>query len=281
MNDRPEKEAVYKLDMIINDPDFLKPLFGKYSRRHYMIIQFVILAIVLEHITLMLIDRSSSWFFWTILPLLIVVRCILVLVVAPGKRKAFLEKLRNAGEDCITYTFYDDSVKVNTSSSEVLLKYETAELFAEDDKRLIIKFPFGRSIQIFKDQCDEDSLDFIRGIVPENNQKKSEKKTIPSFLIRFTLLIILAAAFAYFIGYYASWEKNHYVSDYPNTTYVSFEACLKAGIISDVVIINDKYVEYTYTGKGKKDRYYTVYDGDDIDELIAELNKYNTNWKFE
>ena len=26
---------------------------------------------------------------------------------------------------------------------------------------------------------------------------------------------------------------------------------------------------------------YTVYDGDDIDELIAELNKYNTNWKFE
>lgn len=281
MDEKQEKEIMYELDMLVNDPDYLKPLFGKYSRRHYLITQCATLAIVLECIVLMTVDTSSVWFFWGLIPLIMAVRCILIFCVSPRRRRAYIEKLQSAGEDVFTYTFYDDSVKIKTSSSEVLLKYEAAEFYAEDDKRLIVSFPFGRSIQIYKEQCDEDSLDFIRGIVSAKNQKKSEKKNIPAFLVRLTLLLIVAAAFAFIIGYYISWNKNHYVSDYPNTTYVSFEACLKAGTISDVVIIKDKYVEYTFTNKNEQTRYFTVFEGDDINELIEKLDKYNTNWKYE
>ncbi len=280
MNDCPEKEAVYKLDMYVSDPDYLKPLFGKHSRRHYLMIQLVIIVLVIESFLLLSLDHSSARFAWCVIPLAILIRSIIIFCISPRKRKEYCEKLKTAGEDHFAYTFYDDCVKIVTVSAEAVLQYDSAEFYAEDNDRLTVNFQFGRAIHIYKGQCNEDELEFIRGIVPEDKQKKAAQKTIRSFILRLILLIFCAALLGSVIAFERK-VNNRYHPEYANTTYVSFEACLKAGTISDVVIIEDKYVEYTYTGKGQQTRYYTVYDGDDIDELIAELNEYNTNWKFE
>lgn len=143
----------------------------------------------------------------------------------------------------------------------------------------MIIFPFNRKVIIDKKQCDEEKLAFFRNIVSEKNQKKTEKKTSIKFFLSSAIIVFYAVLFAVIIAIHVNINAHSYNPEYPNTTYVSFEACLNAGTVKDIVIIQNKYVEYTFTGNEEDEKYFTVYSGD-IDQLTEKLDNADVNWKF-
>lgn len=280
MDDVSEKEIVYEFDMCNPESSYMKRLYGRVSRKYITLRRVVLALIIAEVIALAFLDRSSTKNVWIIFLAFAFGFCVCDFFILPRKRKKIYEKLHAAKEDLFSYTFYKDSVRMKNQSVELTLKYDTAEFFAEDDERLMIIFPFNRTISIDKKQCDEERLAFFRSIVPEESQKKVEKKTSRRLFIESVCFILYALLIAVVIVLEVRINAHSYYPEYPNTTYVSFEACLNGGTIKDVVIINEKYVEYTFTGRGEDERYYTVYTGE-IDELTEKLDDADVDWRSE
>ena len=280
MNNDSVKEIVYEFEMCAPKSSYIKPLYGKTSRKHIIPICILLLIIAAECIAIMLFDYSPSRYIWGIIPMMIILYCAVRFIIRPGKSKKLYEKIHEAREDCYSYTFYSDCVSVKNPTVEATLNYDTAEYYTEDSERFMIVFRFNRSITIDKSQCDEEKLDFFRNLVPKENQKKAEKKTSRTLVICLLLNILYAALLAVMLGVHIHAYNNLYISEYQCTTYESFENCLNAGTIKDVVIIQDKYVEYTYTGRMEEERYYTVCT-DNIEFLIQKMDSADVNWKSE
>lgn len=276
MNDASAKEILYQFDMCNPESCYTKPLYGKKSAKYAILINILYWLMAIEGIILMILDRSASRIWWGLIPLFVIIYSVAV----PHKRRKDYEKIHAAMEDCHFYTFYNDCVKVKGQTVEATFKYDTAEYYMEDAERFVITFPFGRAIAFDKKQCGEEKLKFFRSLVPEDNQKKSEKKNAQKLFVRFAALTLYAIFLTVTLARYVYINKYYYVSEYQNTTYESFEVCLNAGTITDVVIINDKYIEYTYTGHREDERYSTVCPGD-IEQLIEKLEHANVNWKIE
>lgn len=276
MSDELEKEVVYELDVCISKDNYMIPLYGKISRKYKVFQRITIILIIAEIIALMILDKSTIIKWLPILVLYVIFRFILYY----NKIKRY-EKLHAAKEDCFSYTFYSDSVKLKNSALEATLNYDTAEYYAEDNERMMIVFPFDRGICVFKSQCDEEMLAFFRSIVPEENQKKVEKKTAVKSFIVSAAIALYAALLAVLIVMRINLNANSYDPKYPESTYISFEACLDYGLVKDVVIIKNKYVEYTYTGYGEDERYFAVYPNGDIDWLTNKLDALDVDWEFE
>lgn len=280
MDDELEKEIVYEFDTCISKESYFKPLYGKISRKHIVLHNILLVLITAEVMALTILSKSNLKIVWIIVLIFIFLFCVLGRILKRSGAKKLYEKIHAAGEDRFSYTFYNDSVKVKNSIVEVTLKYDTAEFFAENDKRLMIIFPFNRAIDIEKSQCDEEMLAFFKKIVPEENQKKVEKKTAKKFFVLSSLLVLYTIILAVLISMTVNVNTRAYDPEYLETTYISFYACLDEGTITDVVIINNKFVEYTFTGYGENERYYTVYPDDDIDRLTKKLDRLDVNWKF-
>ena len=277
MSDELEKEVVYKLDICVSKDNYMKPLYGKISRKYSVFRRITAIIILAETAALLILDRSAAIIIWSI---------ILVLFVVLGCAAHFdkikrYEELCAAKENCFSYTFYSDSVKIENPTIEATVNYDTAEFYAEDSERMMIFFPFDRGICVFKSQCDEEMLAFFRRIVPEENQKKVEKKTAVKFFISSAVVFLFAVVLAVMIIKQVDINANFYDPKYPASTYMSFEACLDHGTVKDVVIVKNKYVEYTYTGSGEDERYYAVYPNDDIDRLTDKLDALDVDWEFE
>lgn len=281
MGDELEQEIVYEFDTCISKESYFKPLYGKISRKHIVLHNILLVLITAEVIALAILEKSNVRFLWIIVLIFIFLVCVLGRILKRFGAQKLYEKIHAAGEDRFSYTFYNDCVKVKNSIVEVTLKYDTAEFFAENDKRLMIIFPFNRAIDIEKSQCDEEMLAFFKKIVPEENQKKVEKKTARKFFVISSLLVLYTIFLAAIIAMIVNINSRAYYPEYLETTYISFEACLDEGTITDVVIINNKFVEYTFTGYGEDERYYTVYPDDDIEQLTEKLDRLGVSWEFE
>lgn len=280
MIDVSEKDIVYAFDMRNPESSYIKPIFGKQSRKFLMLILIVILVIVAESVILMVIDRSSFGIFWVIVPLMLAFYGVKAFWILPHKRRKYYEKVHAENEDLHSYTFYTDRVKIQSPAIDAVLNYDFAEYYAEDTDRLKIFFTLDRSIIIDKNQCDEEKLEFFRNIVSKENQKKARKNNFKKFIIHLTVLTLVAIMYAFQIAELVYINKHAYYPEYQNTTYESFEACLDEGTIKDVVIINDKYVEYTFMNYTGDERYYTVCSGN-IDHLIQKLDDADVNWETE
>lgn len=278
MSDENEKEVVYEFETCISKDSYIKPLYGKISRKHIISRRILTLLMMGEVIAMILLDRSTMWI---ILLIVIFYFSVLNRVLMHISAKKQYEKIRATKENCFTYTFYNDSAKIKGPTVEATLNYDTAEYFAENDERLMIVFFFNRAINIEKSQCDEEQLAFFRNIVPEENQKKTEKKTAKKFFAVTFLMVLYTVLLAVTLAWRVSINSRVYYPEYPETTYISFEACLDAGTVDDVVIINNCFIEYTFFGRGEDERYYTVYSGDDIDQLTEKLDHLDVSWKFE
>lgn len=274
MNNDIEKEVIHEIDVCIPKYCYLKTLYGKTSRKFVLPMRIILFIIAIEWLILICLDKE---YFKIGIPFAIIIIMITILSFITVRKN--YKKIHAAKEDCIIYTFYSDSVKVKTPTIEAVYKYDTAEYFAEDKKRLSVIFPLNRSVTIDKSQCAEEKLDFIRNIVPEEKQKKTEKKTLIRHIIGLILHSLVVIYMAATIIAYFYLEKKRYNPEYPSTTYESFMGCLEHGTITDVVIINDKYVEYTYTGYEEDERFYTTCD--DTDELIEKMNELDVDWEKE
>ena len=281
MSDEFEKEIVYELETCVPKDSYIKPIYGKISRKYKNLNRILSLLIMAEALALAILDKSSLRIAWIILLAAdFFINVFNPILLRKNTIKQY-EKIHAAKEDCITYTFYNDCVKGKGPTVEATFNYETAEFLVENSERLIIVFPFNRTISIEKSQCDEEMLAFIRKTVPKENQKKSEKEAARSWLVKSSLSVLCTALFAVIIAMRINLNARAYSSEYIETTYTSFEACLYVGTVKDIVIIDDKYVEYTYTGRGEEERYYTVYSGDDINLFTEILDGMCVNWKFE
>lgn len=278
MNDTAEKEIVYQFDILEPESFYTKPALGKRAKIQYMLIQIICLTAVIETIVLMCMDHSSSKFIWLIVPTVYVFHGIKTLLIAPKKRKKNYKKIHDENEDLYSYTFYTDCVNVKTQTMEATFKYDSAEGYLENEEQLIVFFSLKRGFTIDKNQCTEEYINFIKNFVPKDKQKKIEKKNAKIFIFRLSVLVILAIILGGFIGIHHYVSKNTYYLKYPNTTYESFLACLEYGTIDDVLIINDKYIEYTFTGRDEDEKYYTVCSND-IDHLIRTLNDEDVSWE--
>lgn len=281
MSDENEKEIIYEFETCISKDSYIKPMYGKVSRKHIIPRRILTLLMIGEVIAMIVLDKSSARTWWIILLIIIFYFFVLNRILMHISAKKQYEKICATKENSLIYTFYSDSVKVKSPTVEVTLFYDTAECFAENDERLRIVFPFNRVINIEKSQCDEEQLAFFRKIVPEENQKKTEKKTAKKFFAVTALMVLNTVVLAITIAWRAGINSHTYYPDYPATTYVSFEACLDAGTVDDIVIIDNKFIEYTFTGRGEAERYYTVYSGDDIDRFTEKLDSLDVSWKFE
>ncbi len=281
MSDEAEKEIVYELETCVSKDSYIKPLYGKVSRKFKILNSILNLLIMAEFLALAILDKSYLRIVWIIF---LAFDCVINVFHPFILRRNTInqyEKLHEAKEDCITYTFYNDCVKAKAPVVEATFYYKTAEFLVENSDRLLIVFPFSRTISIEKSQCDEEMLDFIRKTVPEENQKKSEKETASHWLVKSSLLVLCAAALAILIVVIINQNAHVYNSEYIETTYTSFEACLEVGTVDDIVIVDNKYIEYTFTGRGKDERYYTVYSGDDINLFTEKLDIMDVTWRFE
>lgn len=276
-----EKEIVYEFDTCISKDSYIKPLYGKISRKHIIPRRILSLLIMVEVTALIILDKSSARPWWIILLICIFIFCVLGNILLRINTIKQYKKIHAAKEDCYSYTFYNDCAKIKSPTVEATLKYDTAEFLVENDERLVIVFPFNMSINIEKSQCDEEKLAFFRNIVPEENQKKTEKETAKKFFAISSLLVLYTVLLAVVIVVRVNINAHAYYPEYLETTYISFEACLDAGTVKDIVIINNKFIEYTFIGRGEDERYYTVYSGDDIDQLTEKLDSIDVSWKFE
>lgn len=281
MGDEIEKEIVYEFDTCISKDSYIKPLYGKISRKYIILRRILTLLMMVEVTALIILNESYLKTLWEIVLICIFIFCVLGRILPRINTIKQYEKIHAAKEDSFTYTFYTDHAKVKSPTVEAALKYDTAEFLAENDKRLMIVFPFNRAISIEKSQCDEEQLAFFRSIVPEENQKKTAKATSKKQLAVTALMVLYTVLLAVVIAVRVNTNARAYYPEYLETTYISFEACLDAGTVKDIVIINNKFIEYTFIGRGEDERYYTVYSGDDIDRLTEKLDSIDVSWKFE
>ena len=278
MIDVSEKEIVYAFDMRNPESSYTKPIFGKRSRIILLLLFIALLVIAVESVVLMAIDRSSLRVFWLIVPIMIAFDSAKVFLILPHNRRKHYKKVHAENEDFYSYTFYTDCVKIQSASVDAVLDYDSAEYYAEDADRLRIVFSLGRSIDIDKTQCNEEKLAFFRNIVSKESQKKFQKNSCKKLIIHLIVAIFVAVMYAFQIAEIVNTNKHAYYPEYQNTTYESFEACLNEGTIKDVVIINDKYVEYTFINYTGDERYYTVCP-DEIEHLIQKLDDADVNWE--
>lgn len=281
MGDEIEKEIVYEFETCISKDSYIKPLYGKISRKHIIPRRILTLLMMGEVTALIILEKSSVRIVWIMLLICIFISDVLSRILLRRNTIKQYEKIHAAKEDSFTYTFYNDCAKIKSPTVEATLNYDTAEFIAENDKRLMIVFPFNNAINIEKSQCDEEMLAFFRSIVPEENQKKTAKETTKKLFAVTALMVLYTVFLAVVIVVRVSTNARAYYPEYPETTYISFEACLNAGTVEDIVIINNKYIEYTFFGRGEDERYYTVYSGDDIDQLTEKLDSLDVSWKFE
>lgn len=281
MSDEAEKEIVYELETCISKDIYVKPIYGKISRKYKTLNRVLDFLVLAELAALAILDKSSVRVVWIILFAFIFFTCFLLrFIMYRGAIKQF-EEIQSAKENFVTYTFYRDCVKVKGPIVEAILNYETAEFFAENNEQLMVIFPFNRQICVEKKQCDEEMLAFIRNIVRQENQKKVEKKTAKKFLVSSCLGVLYTVLLAVMIAVKINVNAHAYNSEYVETTFTSFEGCLYYGTVKDIVIIDDKYIEYTYTGRGEEERYYTVYSGDNISQFTEILDIMDVTWRFE
>lgn len=281
MGDEIEKESVYEFDTCISKESYLKPLYGKISRKYIILRRILLLLTMVEVTALIILDKTSTRLWWIILLIIIFIFCVLGRILRRINTIKQYEKIHAAKEDRFSYTFYNDHAKVKSPTVEATLNYDTAEFIAENNERLVIVFPFNRAINIEKSQCDEEQLAFFRSIVPEENRKKAEKKAAKNLFAGTSLLVLYTVLLAVVIVMRVNINARAYYPEYPETTYISFEACLDAGTVKDIVIKNNKFIEYTFIGRGEDERYYTVYSGADIDQLTKKLDNLDLSWKFE
>lgn len=280
MNDDLKNEVVYEIDTCHPRESYLKPIYLKKPRKYVMLSRVFAGILTAETIVLCTIDRSSARPWWVMLLFSALIYFLWLPFLRRNNKIKDYEKIHATNEDRHSYVFYKDHVKVTTPTTELTLAYDTAEHFVENDDRLIIAFPLNRNVGIEKKQCDEEILAFFRNIVPKEKQKKSEGKSAKKFFMIFALNFFCAAFLAVSLVKTVGLNAEYH-SKYPESTYGSFESCLDYGVVKEVVIIKNKYVEYTYIGRGEDERYYTVYPDDDIYWLTNKLNAYDVNWKFE
>lgn len=281
MSDEIEKEIVYKFDTCISKDGYVKPIYGKISRKHIVPRRILLLLMICEITALIILDKSYVRILWIILLIFIFIFRVLGRILLRINAVKQYEKIHAAKEDCFSYTFYNDYAKIKSPTVEVTLNYDKAEFLAEDDEQMMIVFPFNEVINIEKGQYDEEQLAFFRNIVPEENQKKTEKETAKKFFAITSLMVLYTVLLAVMIIVRVNINARAYYPEYIETTYISFEACLDAGTVKDIVIINNKFIEYTFIGRGEDERYYTVYLGDDIDKLTEKFDSLDVNWEFE
>ena len=277
MNNDNEKEVVFETELSNAESVFLKPMYGKKSRKFVKLIRIIYPVLLAEAIALFVLDKSDTRGMWGLLLFMMLLLGGIYIFIKPVKRRKYYNKVHAANEDSIVYTFYKDSVRIKNPSVEALLKYDTAEMYAEDKERFMIVFPFRRMIALDKRRCSKENIAFLRSIVPEENQKKIERKTSVKLSVTAVIVVLYSVMLAFMIWAYAKSNANTYHSDYQNTTYESFVACVDAGTIKDVVIIKDKYIEYTFSGSKGDERYSTVCP-DDIEHLKEKLDKAYVNW---
>lgn len=261
------------------DPEMgrVKPLFGKVSRR-FIIIEYILFAILAVEWTILGVmeqgmSRVIDWF----VAGFVVMAFLLPFVIMPARRrKAYRERV-TAGEMSYLYTFFEDCVILKNNSMELNLKYDTAQFYAENKEAIVVGFQYGKSIVVDKTTCTAEQVDFIRNIVPKGSMDKTKKKTA----VRMTIRIIVAVICVVVAGIYIYKKYNYYPdrTEYVCTTYVSFYDCVSVGLVKDIVIIDNTFIEYTFTGNGTDERYYTVYKGN-IDDLVHFFDRNHTNWEF-
>lgn len=281
MGDDLENEVLYEFDMCNSRESYIKPSYLNNSRKYVILFNIMAAIIAVELIVLLIIDRSSSKTLWMILLFVVILNFVFFPILQHNNIKKLYKKIHEANEDHKSYVFYKNRVRVKTPTAESTLAYDTAESFTENNDRLIIVFSLNRAISIEKEQCDEEMLGFLRSIVPDEKQKKTVKKNTVKSLLISAVLVFCAANLAAAIVQNANLNASYYYSKYPKSTYESFNSCLEYGLVEDVVIIKNEYIEYTFTGRGKDEKYFTVYPGDDIDLLTNKLNALDVDWKFE
>ena len=281
MGDDLENEVLYEFDMCNSRESYIKPSYLNNSRKYVILFNIMAAIVAVESIVLLIIDRSSSKPMWMILLFAVFFHYVFFPILQHNNIKKLYKKIHEANEDHKSYVFYKDRVRVKTPTAELTLAYDTAEGFTENDDRLIIVFSLNRAISIEKEQCDEEMLGFLRSIVPDEKQKKTVKKNTVKSLLISAVFVFCAANLAVVIVQEANLNASYYYSKYPKSTYESFDSCLEYGLVKDVVIIKNEYIEYTFTGRGEDEKYFTVYPGDDIDLLTNKLNALDVDWKFE
>lgn len=272
-----QKEIIFQVEM--QDPEYghVKPVYGAVSSKFKIVLNILYAIFGLETIAIAILEPGSLGIAYCIAAGIVIGAFLLIYVVMPGRRKKTYKQMQAAGELDHRYTFYQDCVNVKGKIGEATLKYDTAQYYAENAYAMVVVFQFGKSIVLDKSKCSDEQLKFIRSVVPESSLKAAQSKSLRKMITRVVVVVIAICLLSTTIYTYATNYPIH--TEYAATTYVSFSGCVKEGNIKDVVIIQKKYVEYTFTGRGNEERYYTVLDGS-LDELIDMLDKYDVNWEF-
>lgn len=276
-----EDKVIFELSYTLPESVYVKPVYGKVSSIYRIAMNIIMPILFVEVLVLMILSRGEGRAWWGMVLALVVFYEVVMLIIMPTRRKKLYKKISEAGENQLTYTFYSNSVKYKNPSLEAVMLYDTAEFYAEDSERIIVVFPFNRRICAIKSECTEEQIDYIRNIVPESHHEEALKKTKRKCLIKiiaFSVYIVLLAVSVYqTVRVRSQMSSYEYNTKYESTTYESFINCVSVGSIKDVVIYEDRYVEYTFTGYEEDERFYTCYDGD-MSVLTMILDSYGVNW---
>ena len=261
------KKIVYAFDVCNPKERYTKTSFVRTARTPLRLLKFIIPFTLALLAALVYFDprNAGSWMFQL---LFIGFIYVMYVFIAPVMRNKQYRKIHAAGEDRLSYTFYEDSVKVKSPSLEVELAYQTAESLMENERFLVVYFPFNRTISIDKQERSEEEISFFRSIIPQEKVRKKEKSGAVTGWIACIGAILLTLLFGFELKQVLSRRMNAKTPQYRSTTYESFVACLHDGHVKDIDV-NGNYIEYTFTGHKTDERLYTRYDGDHIepDEL--------------
>ncbi|MCR5601978.1 MAG: hypothetical protein K6G33_14725 [Ruminococcus sp.] len=257
MTNIQEQEPIYYFDLQLPEYIYTKQQLGKPLKKFFIITEAAQAIIAIELIILTFISRSSFKSLYALLAAYFVISIIGKLILTPYTHKKNYKKIHAANEDQLSYTFYPDRVILKTPTSERELAYNTANYYHENPPVISVFFLFNKNFTIEKSQCTDEQLNFIRNIVPADKQKKHNRKLslIMGGLAAVSLLLTLFSTKGLFE--LININKNTYELKYPYTASAAFESSLGNGNISDVVIIRGKYIEFTYTGHSKDEKYYT------------------------
>ena len=272
-----KKEIVFQFYNQDPEAGRVKQLYGEVSRKFRPVHLALLGVMFLEVVALSFLDHSAFKYMWLVLALFLAMLFVLTFIIAPQRRRKLYKEQIAAGEMNYLYTFFNDCVVLKNNSAEITLKYDDAQFYAENNEAMVVGFQFSKHFVIDKNNCTEEQLDFIRNFVPKSNMDVTRKKTRAKMIRK----IVIAIVCVLWLGVFIYRDINYYPdrTKYANTTYSSFYDCVGQGSIKDVVIIDDKYVEYTFTGNSTDERYYTVYKGD-MKLLIDYLEANNTNWEY-
>lgn len=276
------KKEVFTVETQLPMKCFTKPIIGDEESKYYKIINVLIPILIAETIYLIVIANPTMRAMWLIVLMLIAAFVVYNLVIRPSARKEEYKRIRNNGEDEVSYTFYTDCMKLEVAGKESILRYDSAEYCTESEEFLMIMFPGKKSVILDKSECSEDRIDFLKNVVSEEKNTAHRKDISSKMLL---IIIVMAAYMIMQVVCIVQLSKARSIADeyeymtrYQQTTYESFIDCVEIGAVKDVVIYDSIYVEYTYVDEGKEKRYYTEYYGDE-DILAKILNNYSINWE--